>query len=186
MKELKNYIKSIVSFNEIEIQDICKEFKTLILSKDKHLLRKGQNTFSYYFLNKGVIRIYFEKDNKQFTAWFAFENDFFADLASIKSGLPSKYNIQALEECEVFYIEHKSMEKLYNQYPKFQKFGRLIWETAFVKVVNSIIEFQTLTAKERYLNTLKNPHLIQQIPLQYLASYLGITQTSLSRLRKEI
>ena len=186
MLELKNFIKSKIHLNETELEEICSKFKSLDLAKNSHLLRKGQLTTSYYFLQKGAIRIYFEHNHTASTAWFAFENDFFTDLSSLKSGLPSQYNIQALEPCKLYYIKNNSMERLYDKHPILQKFGRLVWESAFVNVINGIINFQTMTAKERYSIALKNPDLMQRVPLQYLASYLGITQTSLSRLRKEI
>ena len=78
------------------------------------------------------------------------------------------------------------MELLYKQFPAWQQFGRQIWENAFLKVINGILSYQTMTAEERYLHMMKQSALLQRVPLKQLASYLGITQTSLSRLRKNI
>jgi hypothetical protein len=78
------------------------------------------------------------------------------------------------------------MEQLYGQFPQWQQLGRQVWETAFLKVIDGIINFQTLTAEERYLRTLQQVGLRQRISLKDLSSYLGITSTSLSRLRKYI
>jgi len=186
MQELKNFIKSKIHLEEKELDEICECFKPIAIPENRYLLKKGQYTNSYYFIRKGALRIYFENNGKQTNAWFAFENDFFADLSSLKSGLPSQYNIQALESCELYYVDRNIMEQLYNKYPKMERFGRLTWELAFTNVVNGIISFQTMNAKERYLMAIKNPNLIQRVPLQHLASYLGITQTSLSRLRAKI
>ena len=186
MEELKNFIIANVHLDESEWDDICTHFKLISLPRNKHLLKKGGHTNSYFFVRKGALRVYFESKGNEATAWFAFENDFFADLGSLKSGLPSQYNIQALESCELCYIDSNMMEQLYEKYPKMEKFGRLTWEHAFVNVVKGFISLQTMTAKERYLMALKNPNLMQRVPLQYLASFLGMTKTSLSRLRAKI
>ena len=78
------------------------------------------------------------------------------------------------------------METLYNRFPLWQKFGRLLWEDAFASVLYGIHNFQTLTAKERYLDLLKRSDLIFRVPLKDLSLFLGITPQSLSRIRKEI
>lgn len=171
---------------ESELAEVCGAFKTLRIPKDRHLLKRGQYVHAYYFIQTGVVRVYFARHDQESTAWFAFENEFFTDLVSLRSGLPTQYHIQALENCDILYIDHQSLEQLYEDIPQLQKFGRLIWETAFVNVMHGIIGFQTMSAKERYLHALQNPDLMQRVPLQYLASYLGITKTSLSRLRREI
>jgi len=186
MQELRNFIESKIHLDKEELDDICASFKHIVVPTDRHLLKKGQHVTAHYFMQKGAMRIYFENSEQETTACFAFENDFFTDLSSVKSGLPSQYNIQALEPCELYSVESTTLEQLYNRYPKMERFGRLVWEFAFTNVVNGIINFQTMTAKERYLMALKNPNLAQRVPLQHLASFLGITKTSLSRLRAEL
>ena len=83
-------------------------------------------------------------------------------------------------------IDKSQMEVLYKQFPLWQQFGRQVWENAFLKVIHAILGYQTMTAEERYLAMMKQSDLLQKVPLKQLASYLGITQTSLSRLRKNI
>lgn len=74
------------------------------------------------------------------------------------------------------------MDLLYTHFPLWQQFGRHIWEDAFLKVINGILSYQTMTAEARYLNMMKQSDFLQKVPLNQHASYLGITQTSLSRL----
>ena len=78
------------------------------------------------------------------------------------------------------------MENLYKQFPLWQEFGRQVWEKTFLKLLEGIISFQTMTAEERYLSAMQESELLKRVPLKYLASYLGMTPTSLSRLRKTI
>jgi hypothetical protein len=78
------------------------------------------------------------------------------------------------------------MEQLYKQFPSWQEFGRKIWENNFLKLVEGVIGFQSFTAEERYLSTMQESEFLQRVPLKHLASFLGVTPSSLSRLRKSI
>jgi len=82
------------------------------------------------------------------------------------------------------YIDKQEMEKLYKEFPAWQEFGRKIWETMAVRMIDQIISFQTLSAEERYLEFMKTPELIQKVPVKQIASFLGITPNALSRIRK--
>ena len=186
MIALSNFIKSQINISDEDLQTILSNFQQRTIDKDKFLIKTGQIATSYYFIISGGLRIYFDKDDKQITAWLAFENDFFTELKSLKSDQPTKFNIQAIESSSLLTIDKAQMELLYKQFPSWQQFGRQIWEDAFLKVINGIISYQTMTAEERYLNLMKQSDLLQRVPLKQLASYLGITQTSLSRLRKSI
>ena len=116
----------------------------------------------------------------------AFQNDFFTELNSLKSGEPTQFNIQAIESSALLTIDKSQAKLLYKQFLSWQQLGKQIWKNAFLKVINGILSYQTMTAEERYLNMIKQSDLLQQVPLKQLASYLGITQTSFSRARKNI
>ena len=186
MTELGNFIKSQINISDNDLQIIISKFHEQTIDKDKFLIKKGQIATSYYFIKSGGLRIYFDKDDRQITAWLAFQNDFFTELNSLKLEQPTKFNIQALENCTLLTIDKSQMELLYKQFPYWQQFGRQIWEDAFLKVINGILSYQTMTAEERYLNIMKQSELLQKVPLKQLASYLGVTQTSLSRIRTNI
>lgn len=186
MDKLKTYIKSQVNIDETELETIISNFKDLTIKKDRFVLKQGQVATNFYFVKSGGLRIYFDHNERQITTWIALENEFFTDLASLKNQLPSKFNIQALEDTILLTIKADKMEQLYKQFPLWQQFGRQIWETNFINLVEGVIGFQTLTAEERYLSAMTEAELLQRVPLKHLASFLGITQTSLSRLRKKI
>lgn len=186
MEKLRNHIKSQVQIDDGDLEIILSNFKELKFSKDRFALKQGQIVINYYFIKSGGLRIYFDHNDKQVTSWIALENEFFTDLASLKNHSPSKFNFQAIEETVLLTIKADKMEQLYKQFPIWQQFGRQIWETNFLKLVEGVIGFQTFTAEERYLSTMQESELLQRVPLKHLASYLGVTPSSLSRLRKTI
>ena len=186
MRELNDFIKSQINISDEELQIVLSNFHERTIDKGRFLIRKGQIVTSYYFIKSGGLRIYFDKDDKQITGWLAFQNDFFTELQSLKSGQPTLFTIQAIETSTLMIIDKSQMEVLYKQFPLWQQFGRQVWENAFLKVIHAILGYQTMTAEERYLAMMKQSDLLQKVPLKQLASYLGITQTSLSRLRKNI
>ena len=186
MDKLRNYIKSQINIDDADLEVILSNFKELKIAKDKFALKQGQMATNYFFVKSGGLRVYFDHNDRQITSWIALENEFFTDLSSLKNQLPSKFNIQAIEETVLLTIKLDKMEQLYKQFPLWQQFGRQIWEANFLKLVEGIIGFQTLTAEERYLSAMQESELLQRVPLKHLASFLGVTPTSLSRLRKKI
>lgn len=186
MTELGDFIKSQISISDSDLQTVLSNFNERTIEKERFLIRKGQVVTSYYFVKSGGLRIYFDKEDRHITGWLAFENDFFTELNSLKSGQPTLFNIQAIEDTTLLSIDKNKIEKLYKEFPVWQQFGRQIWEDAFLKVVNGILSYQTMTAEERYMHMMKQSDLLQRVTLKQLASYLGITQTSLSRIRKSV
>jgi CRP-like cAMP-binding protein len=186
MIELSNFIKAQINISDNDLQTILSNFQERTVEKDKFVIKKGQVVAAYFFIKSGGLRIYFDKADREITGWLAFENDFFTELNSLKSGQPTQFNIQAIEKTTLLTIDKQQMDRLYKQFPVWQQFGRQIWENAFLKVIDGILSYQTMTAEARYLSMMQRSDLLQKVPLKQLASYLGITQTSLSRLRKNI
>lgn len=186
MNALLKFLEQKTDISNSDLENIIPNFKEISLKKNEYFLKQGHRSYDYIFIKSGGLRIYLENEDKQITVWLAFENCFFAELSSLKNNKPSRFNIQAFENCLLYTIPFEKMEQLYNQYPSWQKFGREIWEQAYLNVIDGIIAHQTMTAEERYLLGLQQPEIMQRVPLKYLASFLGITTTSLSRLRKKI
>ena len=89
MRELNDFIKSQINISDEELQIVLSNFHERTIDKGRFLIRKGQIVTSYYFIKSGGLRIYFDKDDKQITGWLAFQNDFFTELQSLKSGQPT-------------------------------------------------------------------------------------------------
>jgi len=186
MIKLANYIKSLIDIDEKDLSIILSNFNKKELSKGSYILKHGQVASSYYFIDSGALKIFSDEEPNDKTLWIAFENEFIAELPSLKFQTESHFNFQAIEDTTLITIESEKMEQLYIRFPQWQEFGRHIWEKAFLRVVEHVLLLQTQNATERYRKAVLETEFIHRVPLKYLSSYLGITQTSLSRLRKKI
>ncbi len=131
-----------------------------------------------------MARIYYYMDGIDITEGFFFENSIIARVESLFTGKPSRKAIQILEDAEIIAINANGLFKLYDRFPEIERLFRKIFEAAYIDTVNRIEGIQFHTADERYKALLKEaPNVLQKIPLKYVASYLGITQVSLSRIR---
>jgi CRP-like cAMP-binding protein len=131
-----------------------------------------------------MARIYYYKDGIDITESFAFENSLIARVESLFTGKPSKKGIQVLEDSDFIGINSPALFDLYDRFPEIERLFRKIFEAAYVDTVNRIESIQFHSAEERYRDLLKfSPDILQRVPLKHIASYLGITQVSLSRIR---
>lgn len=158
--------------------------KIITVKKNTDLQPIGHTCKTLYFINKGVARIYYFKDGTDITESFSFENNIIARVESLFTGKPSRKAIQILEDSEVVAINSSLLFKLYDNFPEIERLFRLIFESAYVGTVDRIEGIQFHSAEERYNALIKEaPDVIKRIPLKHIASYLGITQVSLSRIR---
>ena len=184
MEQLFRYFSSVNPLpKEAEgaIAEIC---APLSIKKGTDLQPIGHTCRTIYFISRGVARIYYYKDGIDITENFFFENSIIARVESLLTGKPSRKAIQILEDAEIISINAPALFRLYDQFPSIERLFRKIFEAAYVDTVNRIEGIQFHTAEERY-NALLNeaPDVLKRVPLKYIASYLGITQVSLSRIR---
>jgi CRP/FNR family transcriptional regulator, anaerobic regulatory protein len=159
MKTLKDHINRTISVTESELEHMVQSFQPLTLEKEAHLIKVGQYCDNYYFVEKGSLRIYTMVDNLVVTNWFAFEGNFFTDLESYTYQCQAKFNIQAVENCEMLYISRTNMTALLEQYPAWRDLVCKTWEQAFIRLAQIVLTVQTINAKGRY------NHLFSQIDL---------------------
>jgi CRP-like cAMP-binding protein len=186
MVDLDIFIRSQIKVSDERLSAIMSEFDECSFDKEKFLIKKEQIVENYYFIKSGALRFYVYHNDQEVTVWLAFEGEFFTELNSLKYGRPTQFYVQAIEPCTLMVIKKYNMEGLYQIYPEWQQFGRQVWENAFLKITGAIINYQTMTAEERYMELIKQSDAVKRVPLKQLASFLGITQTSLSRLRRKI
>ncbi|WP_461452469.1 Crp/Fnr family transcriptional regulator [Mucilaginibacter sp.] len=186
MKCFADFIKLKIAIRESELDVILSNFKVKQVKKGQLILKRGQIANQYHYVKSGALRFFFGEFDHQLTALVVFQNDFFTEISSLNPQKPTRFNIEAIEDTELIYIDKPKMEKLYQQFPAWQEFGRITWEAMAVRMIDQIISFQTLSAEERYLEFLEKSELIQRIPVKQIASYLGITPNALSRIRKNI
>lgn len=155
--------------------------------KKELVLQEGEICRYAYFINTGCLRYYYNVDGQENTAQFFFENGWYTDYHSFLTGKPTLQNIETLEETELLLLSAKDLQQFYIDMPKFERFGRLMAENAFLGIRQRSEMLENMTAKERYLALMKErPKVFERIPQHYIASYLGIKPPSLSRIRKEI
>lgn len=186
MTDLFSYFKSFITLSP-EAENALKEVVSPVFLKKNEILQPiGHTCKTIYFMESGIARIYYYKDGIDITELFAFEGNIIARVESLFVGTPSRKAIQVLEDSEIVAINAIRLFKLYDSFPSIERLFRLIFEKAYVDTVNRIESIQFHSAEERYLSLMKETDIVKRIPLKHVASYLGITQVSLSRIRASI
>ena len=185
---LKAFFNQLVELSDKEFDDIAKYFKPLTLKEGAYFVEEGQVCNRIAFIRKGFMRSFYEiNDEMEVTKYIQPKHTLITAFASFTSRKPSQEYIQALSECDLWVIDYESMQLLYRKYPKWQELGRLMMEEIYQYLEKRIVSFLTQNAEERYRSLVaENPRLIQDVPLRYIASMLGITPETLSRIRQKV
>ncbi|MBL0304205.1 MAG: Crp/Fnr family transcriptional regulator [Cytophagaceae bacterium] len=155
--------------------------------KGSYIVEQGKTCKHLYFIKSGFLRGFYYQDGKEITSWFASENDTVTSMYSFISQKPSFETIEVLEDSTLFEISYNNLQLLFEKYPEFNLIGRLLTEKYYIELEERTISLQFQTATERYLKLLQQqPQLLQKASLGMIASYLGISQETLSRIRKKI
>ena len=161
-------------------------FTEITLSKNELLLTQGNVCRHLYFLQKGALRGFYNLDGKEITHWFGFENDFVTSFHSFITGEPAVENIQLLEGCTLWAIAKETLADLFNRYHDIERLVRIIYEKYYIRLEERYVNAQFKPATERYENLMQQtPYIIERVPLGFIASYLGISQETLSRIRSK-
>ena len=181
-----SHISSIISVSKSLEKELNSVTKQITFSKNQSILEIGNRCNDLFFVEQGLLRGYYFDDGKEITNWFAQEGEFASYLYSFVAMKPSFETIQALEECVLTILPYSSLQSLYLKFPETERLGRIITEAYYIKLEERLLSIQFKTAKERYQNfVLSKPSLLQRTSLGQIASYLGITQETLSRIRAE-
>lgn len=184
MESLFNFFKKYNPLSKEAEKAIAEISKLVEVKKNTDLQPIGHTCKTIYFIKKGVARIYYFKDDIDITESFAFENNIIARVESLFTGKSSRKAIQVLEDSELIAINSTQLFRLYDKFPEIERLFRLIFEAAYVGTIDRIEGIQFHTAEERYKALIKEaPDVLKRVPLKFVASYLGITQVSLSRIR---
>jgi CRP/FNR family transcriptional regulator, anaerobic regulatory protein len=188
MQQLRQYIKHISPLTtDLELDYILTKFEVNIIAKDTFLVKGKQTCKTLSIVKQGCFKIFYtDADNNDVNAWFAFEQMPCTEMYSFISQQPSQYSVQAMEDAEVYSINYTDVQELYNQFNSFQKFGLRLTEQILVKTIDRLTSFQFETAEQRYEKIINDTNYTQRIPLKDLASFIGVTPNSLSRLRSGI
>lgn len=184
----KSYLQSFGLLNEKEIELFISASETRILKKAEYFIKGGEVCNQIAFVISGVFRSYYlSKGGDEITYCLTFPNSFMTAYSSYINCKGTHEYIQAITDSELLFIPKKAIEKLTNSSINCMRFSKVIAEQQYIELENRILQLQSQSATDRYRDIIENHQsFLQFIPLQYLASYLGITQRHLSRIRREI
>ncbi|AUC21754.1 cyclic nucleotide-binding protein [Polaribacter sejongensis] len=186
--ELTNFIKKNIHIDDEDLKIVLSYFKTIKKKKNEILLSNGKNSQVSYFVKKGCLRLfYINEEGKDVTRYIAFENQFATELVSFITNEPAQETIQVIENSELLYITHDDFRHLMTIVPKWKDFYSIYLEKAYVNNSKRLISFTTLDASERYKQLFKiNPNIVKRLPNKIVASYINISQETLSRIKSKI
>lgn len=179
-----------ISKNIYSLPPACQDelaIKSRLISviKRQELVREGQTSNKMYFVVQGALRAYYLKDGNDITDWFAFENEFICPIRSFFDDVPSPHYIEALDDGLVLEMTKQDIAYLSDKYRNFERLGNLITTQTMLKLQKRIVSLQFENARQKYLNLLQEkPDIELRVPLLHIASYLGITNETLSRIRR--
>ena len=185
--QLKELIYSMVQPTEEEWQALERRIHPVRLRKKEHYLREGEVCTRYGFIMKGCVRLYFLADGEEICKDLLFEKTFAGSLASFTLQKPAFFHIAAIEDTLLLEIHRHDLLYLFEHYSCWQKLGRIMAEGLAIRKELREISFLRDSPEERYRKLLEEqPMVLQRVPLQYIASYLGMKPETLSRIRKKI
>lgn len=186
MTDLQQYIQTYFDVDGKHLAGIASRFKYRQVKKDEFLLKQERLCGQLSFIQSGLVRMYCNVNDKEVTQWISTQGYFVTDLASFIFNTPARWNIQALTDCDLYTIDKEDYNDLGNVIPEWHQLEKLFIAKCFIILEERVNSHLFMTAEERYNQLLsKQPELFNLVPLQYLASMLGMTPETLSRLRKK-
>lgn len=188
MEELVNYILQFGNLNRQQIDFITGKAKTLELHKDEYFSEAGKIPRSVGFILEGVVRFcYYNNKGEEITHSFIDENNFVSDQQRFEAQVVASEYIQAVTDCKLLVFSKKDWDEIGNTIVGWDAITGLILKNCLLKTIERRSPLVSEDATTRYLSFIEQfPGLVNRIPLSYVASYLGMTQQSLSRIRKNV
>ena len=185
--QIEQIIDNIYPISPISRAKLLTLFKEVKLPKQSVVLKANRVEPKLLFIKKGIVRAFVQQTEEEVTFWFGKEGDVVLSMKSYVEGLPAYESVELLEDSELLEVHSESLQKLFAQDVEIANWGRKLAEQELIKTEERLISIQFKTASERYIELLNdNPDLLQRVQLKHIASYLGITQVSLSRIRSAI
>lgn len=187
MEEIKKFIDNIYPMNSSDWEFFSSKLQKERLKKNSNLIKIGEIENYLTFISEGIIRYYIPQEESDLTFGFKFENQFVTAYDSFITRSHSAYQIDTLTDTTLWRISYKDLQEVYKKTESGNIIGRRMAENMFLIKSKREIALLSKTAEERYLDLFKErPKLIKEIPLKYVASYIGVTPQALSRIRKRI
>jgi len=189
MQEIEQYIGSYFGIGGKDLSPVANMFHENTVAKDTYLLKQGQYVSSLSFVKSGYVRIFARSKtgDKEITQWISTEGLFVTDISSLMFGTPSRWNIQALSKCELYTISKEDYKNIGNYVPNWPELEKLFMVKCLIALENRVFNQISMTAEQKVTELLlQNPMIFNTVQLQYIASMLGITPETLSRIRRKM
>lgn len=187
MENVRSYFEKFVDLNDYLWSLFTDKIELVEFEKGDTILKKGEVENYVYILESGAVRLFIPQKENDITFGFAFEGHFFSAYDSFVYRNPCAYQIETLTKAKIWRMSHKDLNNLFENISEGNSIGRKMAEQFFVGKQKRELSLLTSTAEERYYRLFKyQPKLIKEIPLKYIASYIGITPQGLSRIRSRI
>ncbi len=184
LDEYLNILNSVAPLSPKSRESLMECISVKKVPKGDHILKFGETCRHIYFVNKGYVRIYYFKDGKDITEWFADEKQFFFSIKSYFEQSPSKLIIEALEDCEIILLSKEGQDRLRKSNLEISNLIIAFYSGSLIHSQKRMESMQFENASNRYRHLLsQQPNILKKVPLQHIASFLGITQETLSRIR---
>ena len=185
---LRTHLQARVPLTDECFADFQPYLRPLTLTKRQHLLQAGEPCTHLAFVTQGCLRSYsLNAQGHEHTLQFAPEDWWVSDIYSLLTNQPSTMNIDALEDSQVLLLAQADMETVYARFPVFERYFRLLMQSRYVALQERVNASLSQSASEKYQHFLrKYPGIAQRVPQHFIASYLGITPESLSRVRRQL
>lgn len=184
---LEKSIAEYFSVSTDELNIIANSFKETTLEKGRFITHKGQTCKQLAFVKSGLLRVYTDVNGKEITQWICAPNTFATELSGLLFNKPSRWNIEAITDCELFVLSETEYQHLPIKINKWTEIEKLFIGKCFTMLEDRVFSFLSMSAEERF-HMLHQLHgeLIREVPQQYLASMIGMTPETYSRLRKKL
>ncbi|MCR9171398.1 MAG: Crp/Fnr family transcriptional regulator [bacterium] len=187
MEELSKHIQSYFDTRNDIAEVLANRFQVQNLSRNDFHTSLGSRHGDLSFVKSGYLRVYRSTEKKEVTQWISSPGEFTTDLGPLMFNQTARWNIQALTDCELYTLPFSEYRKVQQELPEWPQIEKLFLAKCFMTIEDRIFSFISMTAEERYHFLLEfKPDLFLQVPHQYLASMLGMTPETFSRVRKKI
>lgn len=186
MTELEHYLQTYFDFDGSDLSTVAAFFKPENLKKGHYYLKTGKPCDKLSFIRSGMLRVFVELEDREVTQWICTQGYFVTELSSLVFGKPSRWNIQALTDTTLFTIDKRDYDRIGDHLPKWPETEKLFIAHCFTTLEDRVFSFLSMTAEQRYNMLFElNRDLFNQVPLQYIASMLGMSPETVSRIRRK-
>lgn len=188
MKQILEQIYQFQSYDKVDRDRLIDLHEIIQIKKGDYLLKRGATAQHYWISVEGLLRSYvIDSHGNEVTTSFFQPYDVVIEEASLFLRIPTRESLQAITDCTLFQLNYQDFQQEFSTVPALAEWGRSWMTMALAQQKNRLLNLLTLSAQDRYLNLLDaQPEILKHAPLKYIASYLGVTDTSLSRIRKEV